>query len=336
MLAGRSGSSLSGLLRVLRSPAVALTPRRSPAAALTPRSPALANRVHLDQVWPLRLLFVAHLTAGGRQLVGERAPAQPTCGGTRVPPSEPEATPCVRCRSAPSQVESQSDAQCCPSSTCRRVAGVCLFVCLFVCLLVCAACRRSRPLSGLVSGGSLVCWFVWRTAPFAHPLLRAGGGAWFRCSLRPNTATRECPRAPTSTHPFDHAPTPSRVCTMRCACRVLASCGRPRPSTALPTPASANGCLLLFERVDVGEVALELGHQVAEVRLHHVRQVHQLALVPAQPSRRPRRMSYLRPRQPGAEHAPTTRSAARADAATCGDREARGWRGAGAAVARTS
>ena len=154
---GPLGSSLSGLLRVLRSPAVALTPRRSPAAALTPRSPALANRVHLDQVWPLRLLLVAHLTAGGRQVVGERAPAQPTCGGTRVPPSEPEATPCVRCRSAPSQVGGQSDGRCCPRSTCRRVAG---FVCLFVCLLravrlfVCvahgtlctatSACRRRR------------------------------------------------------------------------------------------------------------------------------------------------------------------------------------------------
>jgi hypothetical protein len=111
MAAGRSGSSLSGLLRVLRSPAVALTPPQSPAAALTPRRPALANRVHLDQVWPLRLLLVAHLTAGGRQLVGERAPAQPTCGGTRVPQANPKRPACVRCRSAPSQVGSQSDAQ---------------------------------------------------------------------------------------------------------------------------------------------------------------------------------------------------------------------------------
>ena len=157
MPAGRFGSSLSALLRVLRSQAVALTPRRSPAAALTPRSPALANRVHLDQVWPLRLLLVAHLTAGGRQLVGERAPAQPTCGGTRVPPSEPEATPCVRCRSAPSQVGSQSDAQCCPSSTCRRVAG---FVCLFVCLLVCLCCLP--PLTAAVGPrfGRFACLFV--------------------------------------------------------------------------------------------------------------------------------------------------------------------------------
>ena len=206
MAAFRSGSCLSGLLRVLRSPAVALTPPQSPAAALTPRSPALANRVHLDQVWPLRLLLVAHLTAGGRQLVGERAPAQPTCGGTRVPPSEPEATPCVRCRSAPSQVGGKNDAQCFPSSTCRRVAW--LVACSLACLVVLPAAAHGRCRASFRAVRLFVCLCGARHPLHSHFCVpaEAPGSAAACAQTRPRVSTHEHPRAPTRsiTHPPRH------------------------------------------------------------------------------------------------------------------------------------